>query len=938
MASNPDGGTRKLAAIMFTDVRDFSKKMSENEIAAMELLKVHDGLVRDVVVKYGGTIIKSLGDSFMVDFSSAVNAVHCAIEAQEQFWNYNQGKSEFDRIQIRVGIHLGDVITVGNDIYGDGVNIAARIESITEPTRICVSADIYNQVKNKMPIRAFSIGSIELKNIAEPVEVFELLIDSIPEFSEPSETARLVQSRGRAELLSSQEEEEADRVEAAKRKVDEDRQREDAEKQARADARFSKAEEYFQSGDLDKAEEEIKEIFKIVQMHYEAQMLVLQIEERRARFEEENRRNRVKEEKKRKEEERQQRIQQHIDHALQYVEYDQYPEALNALQEVYDIDPNNQPAKELEEQIISAEEARLELMRLEAMAEADRVREELMNQQPDAPGVDGLSDSALEDAYPYTDHQPEPHKTKLYLGIGLGAIVLIAIISLVLLTRSHLKPPSSIAVLPFTTERAEDSYVGEALSIMVARYVSHVPDMIAISPISAKVLAAEGTNPREIAAKYGISHIVRGSVSLSGTTVVLKAQLIEVTEGKTLWQSTAQGSLLDIGRLAAQTNFEIFKSMGIDVSEQGSGRKTSNPEAFVAYLQGLSSLTVPTLDAVRQGSAFFNDALRKDSTLTSARSELADALLEQFKLQGEQDKSVLTSAATFALQAVKEDPKSALAHLVLGESYRYGQQFDKAHEEINASLAIEPGSSEGLRQLALLSLIQGNSDEGLEHATAAMKVDPRNYESYVVKGIVHLFKEQYEESEKLFEEATALHAPDSLLTVNYKFRAWTGLDQDDKIVQYCQQMMDRADIRTKVVLCYWMGRAYQLRGKLESLDPLNQGLLLADRVLSENPRDYTTLAYYALLQARRGKRPELAVRGMQQVFTFDSTSARVHYWKARVHAVQNDHAKALNELAKALGIEYSFPQVLDPDMMSVWRDPDFATILARKQRASGATR
>jgi adenylate cyclase len=106
MDSNPEGGTRKLAAIMFTDVRDFSKKMSENEIAAMELLKVHDSLVRDVVLKFGGTVIKSLGDSFMVDFSSAVNAVRCAIEAQEQFWNYNHGKSDFDKIQIRVGIHL----------------------------------------------------------------------------------------------------------------------------------------------------------------------------------------------------------------------------------------------------------------------------------------------------------------------------------------------------------------------------------------------------------------------------------------------------------------------------------------------------------------------------------------------------------------------------------------------------------------------------------------------------------------------------------------------------------------------------------------------------------------------------------------------------------------------------------------------------------------
>ena len=937
MASNPEGGTRKLAAIMFTDVRDFSKKMGENELAAMELLKVHDGLVKDVVLKFGGTIIKSLGDSFMVDFSSAVNAVRCAIEAQEQFWNYNQGKTEFDKIQIRVGIHLGDVITVGNDIYGDGVNIAARIESITEPTRICVSADIYGQVKNKMPIRAFSIGFIELKNIAEPVEVFELLIDSIPEFSEPSETAKLVQSRGRAELLSSQEEEEADRVETAKRKVDEDRQRGEAEKQVRADARFSKAEEYFRSGDLGKAEEEIAEIFKIVQMHYQAQMLVLQIEEQRARFEEDNRRRRVREEKTRKEEERQQRIQQHSDHAIQYVEYDQYSEALNTLQEVYDIDPNNRQAKDLEAQILSAEDARLELMRLEAMAEADQVREDLLNQPPDTPGVDGLSDSALEDAYPLTEQPPEPNKMKVYMGIGFGAVVLIGIISIVLLTRSHLKPPSAIAVLPFTTEHVDESYVGEALSIMIAGCVARVPDVIAISPISAKVLAAEGTNPREFAANLSISHIVRGSVSLSGTTVFLNAQVIEVTEGKTLWQSTAQADLLDIGRMAAQMNTDMFKAMGIDVPVQSSGRMTSNPEAFVAYLQGLASMAVLTLDAVRQGVIFFSDALRKDSSLTAAKPALSNALLEQFKLQGEQDKSILAVAANLAVQAVKENPNSALAHLVLGESFRYGQQFDKAREEFNASLAMEPGSSDGFRQLSLLSLIQGNSDEALEHAAVALKLDPRNYESHVVKGIVHLFKEQYEESEKLFAEASALHAPDSLLTIDYKFRAWTGLDQDDKIIQYCQQIMDRADARTKVALYYWMGRAYQLKGTLK-LDVLDQGLQLAERVLSENPRDYATLAHYALLQARRGKRPELAVRAMQQVFTFDTTSARVHYWKARVHAIQNDRAKALNELAKALGIEYNFPQVLDPDLMSVWRDPDFAAILARKPHSSGATR
>jgi TolB-like protein/class 3 adenylate cyclase len=223
MALDSEGETRKLAAIMFTDVKDFSKKMGENEIAAMEILKVHDHIMRDVVAKYGGVVIKSLGDSLMVDFPSAVNAVRCAIEAQERFWKYNTNKPEFEKIQIRIGIHLGDVINLGNDIYGDGVNIAARIEAITEPNRICVSAEIYNQVKNKMPVRAYNMGVIDLKNIAEPVEVYQLLLDSIPELSEPSESAQHILTHGQLETISSQEQEEARRVEAARQRFTEGR-------------------------------------------------------------------------------------------------------------------------------------------------------------------------------------------------------------------------------------------------------------------------------------------------------------------------------------------------------------------------------------------------------------------------------------------------------------------------------------------------------------------------------------------------------------------------------------------------------------------------------------------------------------------------------------------------------------------------------------------
>src|SRR3989338_3386033 len=109
MASDQDTGVRKLSAIMFTDIKNFSKKMGEDEVAGLQVLRVHDAMMKEVVERHGGIVIKSIGDSFMVDFSSAVNAVKCAIDAQESFWNYNKEKSEFEKIEIRVGIHLGDV-------------------------------------------------------------------------------------------------------------------------------------------------------------------------------------------------------------------------------------------------------------------------------------------------------------------------------------------------------------------------------------------------------------------------------------------------------------------------------------------------------------------------------------------------------------------------------------------------------------------------------------------------------------------------------------------------------------------------------------------------------------------------------------------------------------------------------------------------------------
>ena len=929
MASNTEGGTRKLAAIMFTDVKDFSKKMGENEVAAMEVLKIHDDAMREIVARNNGVVIKSLGDSFMVDFSSAVNAVHCAIEAQEHFSKHNVDKPEFEMIQIRIGIHLGDVMNIGNDLYGDGVNIAARIEAITEPNRICVSSEIYNQVKNKMPIRAYAMGEIDLKNIAEPVEVYELLLDSIPGLGEPSESAKSHPTRRKADLVAAQEQEEANRVETAKQKVDEEAEREQAERMARANEHYAQAEEYFRAGNLEKAEEEIKEIYKIVQIHYEAQMLVLQVEEQRAVRDEEDRRRRVKEEKQRKEEERKQRIQKCLDVALGYVEQEQYQDALNALQEVYTLEPNNEQAKRIEKQVQFAEEARLERQRLEALAAEEQVKQEAAKAERQR--AEDLAKATLEKVAAARHEQQKVPRTKMYIAIGAVVVLILAAAVTFLLTRTSLSRPGTVAVLPFSTNQPDAKYLGEALSLFVTDEVARAHAFVVLDPMSSHSFGANTSALQAQASTLGISHVVRGAVSVSGTSITLSTQLYAVGEEKALWEKTVQGNMLDLNALAAQTSAALLKFMDIEAAAHTPSRPTENSEAFDLYLRGLISSLDPSANTLERTISLLREALRRDSTMAPAKLTLSRALLEQYRQTGKSETALLSAAFSLAQEASAAISNSAEVHGVLGRAYRYRQQFEKAGREIAAGLTLEPENAICNREQALLLLMQGNNDEALKYAETALKTDPQFYRSYEVKGIVQLFKEQYEDALRLFDQASSLGGPDSLLTVTYKFRLWISLDQKDKIVSYCQQMMDRSDERTKALLYYWIGRANSLRGKVpESIANFDQGILLADQVVNKDPKDNDTRATYALLEARRAKTPKRAVQLAELAISLDSTSAKMHYCKARVHAIQRDIPNALRELAKATAIQHSFPEILDPDFLSVWQDPGFKAAIIKK--------
>jgi len=166
--------TRRLAAILAADVVGYSRMMGENETGTAQALREHRTAADPLIAQHGGRIVKTTGDGVLIEFSSVVGAVECALALQRLAMERNAGIPDERRMEWRIGIHIGDVLIEGDDILGDGVNIAARLEGIAEPSGICISDDAFRQVRGKVETEFADIGEQSLKNIARPLRVFRL--------------------------------------------------------------------------------------------------------------------------------------------------------------------------------------------------------------------------------------------------------------------------------------------------------------------------------------------------------------------------------------------------------------------------------------------------------------------------------------------------------------------------------------------------------------------------------------------------------------------------------------------------------------------------------------------------------------------------------------------------------------------------------------------
>src|SRR5713101_7245193 len=193
---------RKLAAIMFTDMVGHSALAQRDDKVALELLEEHRRLLREIFPRFHGVEIKTIGDAFLVEFGSALEAAQCAIEIQRTLAKRNHDVTPDRRIELKIGIHIGDVVHREDDVYGDGVNIASRIEPLASAGGICVSMDVERQIRNALEARFEKLATTGCKNICVAMDLFRIVLPWQPATSPPARPATISQPKNGARAVA----------------------------------------------------------------------------------------------------------------------------------------------------------------------------------------------------------------------------------------------------------------------------------------------------------------------------------------------------------------------------------------------------------------------------------------------------------------------------------------------------------------------------------------------------------------------------------------------------------------------------------------------------------------------------------------------------------------------------------------------------------------
>src|SRR5215472_12621136 len=174
---------RKLAAIFAADVEGYSRLMGQDEVGTLRTLNRYRAIIDPLIASHRGRIFSTAGDSLVADFASAVDAVQCAVAVQDAIGKENADRPAGEQMRFRIGIHVGDIMVQGENLFGDAVNIAARLEALAEPGGACISGAVRDHIGTNLPVGFIDLGPQQVKNIAQPIRAYRISAETPPTVS-----------------------------------------------------------------------------------------------------------------------------------------------------------------------------------------------------------------------------------------------------------------------------------------------------------------------------------------------------------------------------------------------------------------------------------------------------------------------------------------------------------------------------------------------------------------------------------------------------------------------------------------------------------------------------------------------------------------------------------------------------------------------------------
>ncbi len=730
-------------------------------------------------------------------------------------------------------------------------------------------------------------------------------------------------------------------------------------------------------GKLDKADELLEELSSLLSDDTEIGEFRERVQTlRKEQQEEAKAKKRATDQQKSKEGAAQSRAQREVqqkkiaalfEKANSYYQGEKYDKGLESLNEIFEMDQENEEAKELAGNIAKAKELAGRIREEESKRKAAEaaiavpvvMQPSVQQSSGDAWGSTEVPRSKDQLGLPGVAEGPAPppklplvervveraSKVRIPLKpvlIGIGVIALAASAYFIITSVKQAVFPAkySLLVLPALATNADSStqFLGEAITEDLINTISVVNDLRVVAPVTSFSLSTRSGDFSQVARNLGANYFLQWSITKIGDRVAFQITLSDTMTSKPVWAVQRQNSERELQSAVREIGRAVLREMKIEPNQQEeeSLTKISNTsgEAYEAYARGRWYLRQGNLASINKAISSYVAALERDSLFVDGHLALAWAHLVAVEYDVDTTSSRVLAAWKHLNAALALGVRSSESYRVRGLIAQYQSQYDRAIEELERGVAFAPSDAETQRRLATAYAIKGRMDDAVKAATRAVADDPHNVDSYRLLGLLHLMRGERQGGSELKDDAMQ-SLEQGLRYARDKSKY--GSEEFSDVLKYTNQherairiLVDRVALTQHYIDYYKLGRLYQLAGrpKQQWEATLQRAKTLLEATVAADPQDALAYSYLGLTETRLGSFKN-ALDANTRARSLAPSDLNVLYNTARMFALQTEKTQGLEYLTKAVDRRYRLSSILDMDFYNLRSEPEFQNAVTR---------